>query len=185
MFSFLVIDNFLDSPDLSREIALKQTFKESQYYKGYRSTSSTFSQEVDLKLRKILNCHIEYVGASYMYHWSPAGTPEVYHADPSPPLGEWAGVLYLKPGAPIESGTSLFRHKKSGQNSGDPSRFSGQPAPFCYLDVTEWDETDFVGNIYNRLILFRGSRVHSMRRPFGWSVETARLTQLFFFNQAK
>lgn len=182
MASYIVIDNFLDQPDKSREIALTQTFAESKYYKGFRATTPNFSQEIDSKLKEIFRSGIHYVGASYMYHYSPAGVPEVYHADPSPPLGEWAGVLYLKPNAPIESGTSLFKHKKTGQDSGDPSRFSSQPPPYCYHDLTEWEETDFVGNIYNRIILFKGNRVHSMRRPFGHSPATSRLTQLFFFN---
>lgn len=184
MKSYLVIDNFLSNPDEAREIALKQTFIESKYYKGFRATSPNFSQEIDDKLKEVLGSQTNYVGASFMYHYTLAGTPEVYHADPSPPLGEWAGVLYLKPGAPIESGTSLFRHKKTGSVSGDPSHYSSQPPPYCYYDLTEWEETDFIGNVYNRIILFRGDRVHSMRKPFGYSPQTGRLTQLFFLNLA-
>jgi hypothetical protein len=185
MISYFVIDNFLEKPNSAREGALKQTFRVSTSYKGFRSDSSRFSEEIDNKLKSIIGSDLEYVGASFMYHYSLAGTPEVYHADPKPPLGDWGGVLYLTPNAPLESGTSLFRHKKTGMNSGDPSRFSTQPQPYCYLDPTEWYETDFVGNIYNRLILFRGDRIHSMRKPFGYSPETARLTQLFFFNEKR
>jgi len=189
MASFIVVDKFLLDPDSHRAVGLNQKFTESKFYKGFRSTSVFFSPEIEEKIKNLMISHnglrvpkIDWVGSSFLFHYTLAGTPEVFHADPKPPLGEWAGVLYLKPNAPIESGTSLFRHKKTGRNSEDPSLYSEQPAPFCYLDITEWDETDYVGNIYNRMIIFKANRIHSMRRPFGYSAETSRLTQLFFFN---
>jgi Family of unknown function (DUF6445) len=189
MVSFTVIDDFLVNPDFHRSIALTKTFNESQYYKGFRATDPFYTQEIESKIRSVMiQSHkpslsrIDWLGSSFLFHYSVAGTPEVFHADPSPPLGDWAGVLYLKPNAPIESGTSLFRHRKTGINTGDPSAFSTQPPPYCYLDPTEWEETDFVGNIYNRLIIFKSNRIHSMRKPFGYNMETSRLTQLFFFN---
>jgi hypothetical protein len=40
-----------------------------------------------------------------------------------------------------------------------------------------------MGNVYNRLILYRGTLYHrSMIPGFGDSVETGRLTQVFFFD---
>lgn len=180
--SFMVYDNFLDDPNKARAEALGQQFQESTAYKGFRALSVSYSDEVEGKIRAIFgDSKIDFLGSSFMYHYTVAGTPEVYHADTGPSLGDWAAVLYLKPGAPLESGTSLFRHRRTGNDSGDPSLYSRQPGPFCYLDVTEYEETDFVGNVYNRIILFRSQRLHSMRRPFGHSKETARLTQLFFF----
>ena len=175
----IVVDDFLTDPFQARATALSMKFQESASYKGHRSTEcGARTSEIHEKLCSLLRSEVRYSGSSFMYHWSPAGTPEVYHSDGV--LGGWGGVLYLKPDAPLESGTSLFRHKASGAMAGDPARFSTQPAPFRYLDPTEYVETDFTGNVFNRLVLFPADRLHSMRRPFGHSAETARLTQLFF-----
>lgn len=183
--SIMVFDNFLDNPDQARVEALGQQFTESGSYKGFRALGPNHSQEIVTKLDMIFDATserpIQFTGSSFMYHYTTAGTPEVYHADTGQNLGDWAAVLFLKPGAPLESGTSLFRHRRSGIDSGDPSRYSRQPGPYCYLDITDFEETDYVANVYNRMVIFASRRLHSMRRPFGYSVETARLTQLFFF----
>ena len=70
---------------------------------------------------------------------------------------QWAGVLYLTPGADPMSGTGIF------------------------------DEEDtlitLIGNVYNRLVLYRGDLFHRSLMPgFGTDVSTGRLTQVFFFN---
>lgn len=184
-YSIHVVENFLDQPEKARAEALAQDFTESGSYKGFRSTVTSRSEEVERKINEVMRTTadkpVEFTGSSFMYHYTLAGTPEVYHADTGPSLGDWAAVLFLKPGAPLESGTSLFRHKRTGAETGDPSRFSKSPGPYCYLDITEYEETDYVANVYNRLVIFPSKRLHSMRRPFGHSKETARLTQLFFF----
>jgi hypothetical protein len=70
---------------------------------------------------------------------------------------EWAGVLFLTPGAPINSGTGIYNEEKK--------------------------LVTMMGNVYNRLILYRGTLYHrSMIPGFGDSVETGRLTQVFFFD---
>lgn len=175
-----MIDNFLENPDAARELALQQVYQENEYYKGFRSTTNHYSEEIDQRIKEYLGQRLEYVGASFHYHYSPAGTPEVYHADPKPGLGDWGAVLYLNPSAPVESGTSLFRHKKTGMTTGDPGSYSELPGPYCYFDPTEWEEIAFIGNVYNRLVLFQSDSVHSMRKPFGSNVGNSRLTQLFF-----
>ena len=75
------------------------------------------------------------------------------HVDDS----EWAGVLYLTPGASLNTGTGIF------------------------------DEEDslitYVGNVYNRLVLYRGDLFHRSIQPgFGTDISTGRLTQVLFFN---
>lgn len=178
--SFLVADEFLVDPEGARADALRREFSESPWYKGLRTSPADWSEEIDRKLRALLGAPggLEYHGSSWCYHATLAGVPEVYHADTG--LGEWGAVLYLTPGAPVESGTSLWRHRRTGRTTGDPGAYSDRPGPWCYLDRTEWDETDFAGNVWNRMVIFRADRVHAMRRPFGWSPATGRLTQLFF-----
>lgn len=183
--SAIIIDNFVLEPDKLRETALMLQYRESDFYKGFRATAPLFIPEIDEKLQKILGSKLEYKGASFHTHYTMAGVPEVVHADPSDTLGEFGGVLYLNPKAPFESGTALYRHKETLIRHGDPCNFEKSPAPWRYLDETRYDVIDFVGNIYNRLILFDGNLLHSMAKPFGYDRYTARLTMLFFVNRIK
>lgn len=49
-------------------------------------------------------------------------------------------------------------------------------------DMTKWEMTDFVGNKYNRLIMYRGDNFHTSLDYFGRDMYDGRLFQTFFFN---
>ena len=51
-------------------------------------------------------------------------------------------------------------------------------------DDGEWEMNIAVGNVYNRLIAYRGKSLYhrSIVPGFGNSLETSRLTQVFFFD---
>jgi hypothetical protein len=51
-----------------------------------------------------------------------------------------------------------------------------------YYDMTQWELVDRIGNLYNRLILYRGDLYHTSLDYFGRDLETGRLFQTFFFN---
>jgi hypothetical protein len=49
-------------------------------------------------------------------------------------------------------------------------------------DYTKWDMVDRVGNVFNRLILYRSENFHVSLDYFGKDKEDGRLFQVFFFN---
>ena len=49
-------------------------------------------------------------------------------------------------------------------------------------DMTKWEMTNFIGNVYNRLIIYRGDIFHTSLDYFGRDLEDGRLFQTFFFN---
>ena len=49
-------------------------------------------------------------------------------------------------------------------------------------DMTKWEMTDQVSNVYNRLILYRGDMFHQSLEYFGNNIYDSRLFQTFFFN---
>ena len=51
-----------------------------------------------------------------------------------------------------------------------------------YLDPTEFDVVDVVGNIYNRIVIFNAKFIHSASCYFGTNIDNGRLFQLFFFD---
>jgi hypothetical protein len=89
----------------------------------------------------------------------------------------WSGVVYLSPGAPSWSGTSIWRKKSSGlcvasQAISDES-FDAR--------LENYEMALNVENKFNRLVLFRENVLHRPEKAFGLGRD-ARMTQTFFFN---
>ena len=103
--------------------------------------------------------------------------PQVYHYDTQ----KWAGMIYLSPNAPIVSGTRLHKSKINGTRHRDEPDSDGAFLGDFY-DSTKFDITDSVANIYNRLLIMDAGSFHSAGPYFGNTMESARLTHLFFFD---
>lgn len=76
-----------------------------------------------------------------------------FHVDPHGPI---AGVIYLTPDAPIDSGTSVL--------------------------YSEDNKFVNIENKYNRLVAYESHRIHALSKTFGSSKETGRLTLTFFIH---
>jgi hypothetical protein len=155
----IIVDNFLDNPDAVRKSALELSFRTTGTYPGFRSDRADEAYEVYIKekLESILHCKIEeFKQDSFRFQMCMEGVDTWVHKDET----EWAGVLYLTPLAPLESGTGIYHH-----------------------NGFEWKLNSAIGNVYNRLALYRGTLHHRSIMPgFGDTHETGRLTQTFFFN---
>jgi hypothetical protein len=81
----------------------------------------------------------------------------------------WAGIVYLDPAAPLTGGLNLWRNR-------DPRRLYDWMTP-----ATNWELIDSFGNVFNRLVLVRGSIPHSGAAGWGDRIENGRLYQTFFF----
>ena len=51
-----------------------------------------------------------------------------------------------------------------------------------FLDESQFDLVDKVGNVFNRLIIWDGRMIHAASAYFGNNKEDSRLFQLFFFD---
>lgn len=155
----VIIDNFLDKPDLVRASALSLPFESTGPYPGFRSDRAErdYEQYVQDKIEKILNRKVkEFKQDSFRFQICMEGVETWVHKDET----DWAAVLYLTPDAPYESGTGIYADTGS-----DFALVTG------------------IGNVYNRLVIYRGTMLHKSILPgFGNSKETGRLTQVFFFN---
>jgi hypothetical protein len=101
----------------------------------------------------------------------------------------FAGVLYLTPDAPLDSGTSLFK-KNAGYDEElywklikeNDERFKRkEPIDFSYHSM--FDEVVRVNNVYNTLILFEGDIHHCANQFFGETRQNSRLAQVFFITK--
>lgn len=189
----IVIDNFYKDPNSIRKRALDLEFlsEENHGAVGHRcEKGKLLSNEAKDYFEKILGKKIKLgnnIGEwSYStngcFQWCNKDTRIVYHSDSQ----EYAGIVFLTPDAPVKCGTSIFRHKKykiKDNSIWSKSDWSdGNIMNDPHLDGNLWEEVDRVGNIYNRLLLFKSHNVHAVSEYFGKTIEDSRLFQLFFFD---
>jgi hypothetical protein len=177
--TLVVVDNFYENPMAIREFALKCEFKpDLRYHKGSRSEPHRFEGLKErfegLLGRKITNWE---KGPNGVFQTCVAGDQLVYHDD----FQQYAGVLYLTPDAPPQTGTCLYRSKYTKKMKVPKDEFS-QVFKNGFLDSTEFDLVDVVGNVFNRVVLFDSHCIHSAQNYFGTTKENGRLFQLFFFD---
>lgn len=188
-FNSLTIDNFYSNPMDVREFALKQEFKVRGNYPGQR-TESFLTDSTKKTLRDILypfageitNWGGEYTGS---FQYTTASDRSWIHADSTT---DWAAVCYLTPDAPVTAGTGIFRHKQTGWMNFDYKRehdeeyIKQSPPGHDSQDYTKWEMVDRVGNVFNRLIMYRADNYHVSLDYFGKDMHDGRLFQVFFFN---
>jgi hypothetical protein len=175
--NLVIAEDFYDNPDGVRKFALSQPFNVKGNYPGVRtkpfmndSMKAVISNLVAIS-GAVINWHedCEFTGA---FQLCTAQDRTWIHADS---FNTWAGVCYLTPDAPVSGGTSLYRHKATRHREKASVDYES-------YDYTKWDEVDRIGNIYNRLILYRGNMFHASVDYFGSTYEDGRLFQTFFFD---
>lgn len=188
--SFTIAD-FYSNVDEVREFALKQEFSTVGNFPG-RRTKSFLNESMKTTLQDILtpfagkvtNWGDAYSGA---FQYTISHDRSWIHSDSKT---DWAGVIYLTPDAPVSAGTGIFRFKENGLRGWDKRNYSQEendaaPQNIHHVDYTKWEMVDRIGNLYNRLIMYRGDLFHVSLDYFGTDITNGRLFQTFFFNTEK
>lgn len=184
----LIIDDFYTNPIEVRNFALQQEYKVRGNFPGERTKSFLNDNIKDLiqkvlepTVGKVTNWGGEYTGS---FQYTTSKDRSWIHTDS---YTDWAGVCYLTPDAPLSSGTGLFKHKET--NITTWKNYEGQEDDPIYKiistdsqDYTKWEMVDRIGNVFNRLILYRSNNFHVSLDYFGTDKENGRLFQVFFFN---
>jgi len=174
--NLIIIDNFYADPDSVREFALGQEFSVTGNFPGLRTKSfinDSVKEIVEHTIQgfagKVTDWMDDFEDSySGAFQLTFATDRTWIHQDPN---NSWAGVCYLTPDAPLSGGTGIYRHK-------DPENMHDYDGN----DYTRWEMVDRVGNVYNRLVIYRGDLFHASLDYFGHTAEEARLFQVFFFN---
>ncbi len=173
-----VIDNFLDNPNLVRESALENDFQIKGNYPGLRThfCDENYYFYIKNKIEKIFNFGItENFQQRLSFQLCLENDTTWVHTDEF----DYTGIIFLSPDAPVDSGTGIYRHK-------DKNQFLKEEIEIIDNDMLNWEMVTMIGNIYNRLVLIKGSSYHRSIIPgFGSDKSTGRLTQTFFFNVPK
>lgn len=188
--SSYVIDNFYSDVDEVRKFALEQDFSVRGNYPGPRtkpflndSVKSVIESVVSPFYGKVIYWSDEqYTGA---YQYTTSRDRSWIHADQTT---KWAAVCYLTPDAPLSGGTGLFKHKPTGLTMApklEDGSYDDELLKKVYKDaqdMTKWELVDRIGNVYNRLIMYRGDHFHMSLDYFGQDLHDGRLFQTFFFD---
>jgi hypothetical protein len=180
----IVIDNFYENPMEVRNFALKQEFKEESYYPGKR-TKSYACEEHKERFQKILEPvvgkinHFPFDTDNGKFQYSTSNDHSWIHCDNVDM--NYAGIIYLTPDAPVESGTAFYQYIDGTMNAHEAKLMNSDYVKYN-KDMTKWKLVDKVGNIFNRLILFDSSRYHTAVDYFGTNLYNGRLYQVFFFS---
>lgn len=180
--SYIVVDNFFKNPDEVRNFALKQEFNyHKDYHKGKRTEIPFKFSGIKESFEKIIGRKIinwDNYGANGVFQICVAGDQLVYHTD----IQQYAAIIFLTPDAPPQTGTTLYRSKYTKKMKVDNDNESLFVFKNGYLDSTEFDVVDVIGNVYNRLILFDAKYIHAASEYFGNNDTNGRLFQIFFFD---
>jgi len=185
--SLVVVDNFYKDPDGIRNYTINGfNFESSQWHKGQRShekliVEGTKEKFEELLGKKITNWNYNYNG---VFQFCVAQDSLVYHCDTQ----QYAGMVFLTPDAPPESGTSFFRSRLTGKTRFEKWENNGTKEYDItfqngnYYDKTKLELIDKVGNVYNRLVIFDARTIHAANEYFGDNKFNSRYFHMFFFD---
>ena len=170
--NLLIEEDFLESPDEIRKLALSMPYTCSEDmsidvgWRGYRTEEwgnydNKVLDEISQKILDKVSSFYNIGGQRILtyFHISHEGTKNTldnfdtkkYHIDPEK---SYAGIIYLNPDAPKEMGTSILDGSKN--------------------------EITSVYNVYNRLLAYRGDHIHAPSDLFGDEMRNGRMTVTFF-----
>lgn len=195
----IIVDSFYKNPDAVRDIALSSEYRNivPTDYPGFASQKVVNAQSITDAFSELVGRDLNldparFTWGGFRFITEESGSKPVVHADQAI---EWAGMVYLTPGAPMNAGTALYRHRATGLTGpptdaharalgfSDSSEFDETVIKADKRDMSKWEVVGHIGPIYNRLILFRGGECyHAPMAGCGDSPQTARLTHNFFFN---
>ena len=203
LYPVTVIENFYENPDAIRKFALAQKYTlcheraSLEYvYPGIRTKDlydldSNLHAEICKKLISIFH-NTEYDHMCWALSTNFQCVSEEYgrgviHTDHNT---IFAGVLYLSPDAPLDSGTSLFKKNKIFDEAryqqaldDNDKRFRGGEIAMDTGYHSMFDEVVRVNNVYNTLIIYEGRHFHAANKFFGKTLKDSRLAQVFFINK--
>ena len=203
----LIIDNFLPYPKQIRAWALQQEFLNAQqftekYQKHTDWPGSRTDHVFDLDneygnnvLTAVANIITRMTGRngvsikSYFQLTLETDGDSWVHQDNNV---DYAGLLFMNPNANPESGTTLYRCNdvdKWTSYMSDQEGYQKLKTINSKEDVDLYKHLftpiDIIGNVFNRLIIYKGDLYHKSNNYFGNTKEDGRLTQVFFITFEK
>ncbi|HJW28616.1 MAG TPA: DUF6445 family protein, partial [Saprospiraceae bacterium] len=163
---------------------------------GLRSTTVYHPPGVKKKLEHILGIKItrwdtDPILENGVFYQGLSGgkAKEVPGVHSDEPYNDITVLIYLTPDVPVECGTSLWMHRKTGLCDPpmlkDARRLKMRLGDLRYKfeieskDRSKWLEIDRVGYKFNRMVAYPSGALHSATKHYGGKLENGRLYQTF------
>ena len=172
----IVVDDFLRDPDEVRALALTQEYgTDLRFFKGLRTRERFLWPHLREEFGRLLGKPVtEWLGhrANGVFQQTSQDDPLVWHHDSQ----GYAAAIYLTPDAPPGSGTSFWRDRTCGcrrrpthplesARLGNPEAIRAAEAvvydPYNFEHSDNWDLIEAVAGLYNRLVIWDASLIHS------------------------
>jgi len=157
--NMIIIDNFLNEPDLIRQDALELTYTKAEPNSpGWRGYRCLYTNMVGDEVYELVKDKLVELGFTdpflrcYFHYTLNEDMSETTHTDG---VFDFAGVLYLTPNPPPNSGTIFYNENN--------------------------EEIDYVENVYNRLTIYPSTTLHRIKESFGHNITNGRLVYTIFF----
>lgn len=194
---FVVVkDNFYRNPLKVVEITKNAAYYEPEHVTGFRSRAIYHENGIKTKLETILGIAInrwdtnplEENGVFYK-GFSKGKLKEIPGVHSDEPYNDITALVYLSPNIPLDCGTSLWMHKKTGLIN-PASRADAKRLNINYDELknlleedskkrSKWIEIDRIGNKFNRLVAYPSGAFHSATKHFGSNFNNGRIYQTF------
>ncbi len=196
----IVVDDFLRDPDEVRALALSQEYgTDLRFFKGLRTHERFLWPHLREEFGRLLGTPVtEWLGhhANGVFQQTSHEDPLVWHHDSQ----GYAAAIYLTPNAPPGSGTSFWRdrtwgcrrrptHPLEAARLGSPEAIRAAEGvvydPYNFEHSDNWDLIEAVAGLYNRLVIWDASLIHSASSYSNFAENGSsptRLVQLFFFD---
>lgn len=195
----IIIDNFLPYPNIIRHWALNQQYFNDKEYTvkiGKTTIWPGMRTEHVMDLDKeyadvVLGKFVDIIKSLYFVQNKQLSLQSCFQLCSVSDGDSWvhqdndvlaAGILYLSPNPPPDSGTILYRCKDfqrwNSLHINDMMKINRSEKKNLYDSLFE--PIDIIGNVYNRLVIYSGDAFHKSNNYFGLNKENSRLTQVFF-----
>ena len=192
----LAKDNFYTDPAIVFKAALNAQYYQPEHVTGFRSTAVYHEPGMKSTLEKILGIKITRWDTNplaengvFYQGFSKGHGKEIPGVHSDEPFNDITIVIYLTPDLPVDCGTSLWMHKKTGLSDPpmprDAKRFKMKLWDLRYQfekeskNRSKWIEIDRVGYRYNRMIAYPSGALHSATKHYGGSLANGRIYQTF------
>jgi Family of unknown function (DUF6445) len=199
----IVIDGFYSNPDQVRNVALNtkyNNFGDAQNFPGAESEKAFYSSTLKERFERLIEKQInispdKYIFGKFRYSTREDNAQTEVHLDNGI---EWTGIVYLSKDQDSMGGLGIYKHRDLELlNAPDKNQLTlfqckdinEFDAKYVYPITKSKDQWELLYEIpikYNRLILFKGCKYfHGITEQFGKSINDARLTQNFFFQELR
>jgi hypothetical protein len=198
-----IIDNFFEAPDAIRKKALSYEYGVAGNHPGYRTECLS---RIDTELYKVISCKILSLfldlnyfkvehGFEICFQWTSSDWEKGWvHSDGGVYL---AGVVYLMPDPPSNSGTLIYEDFNNIGDLPQPLKnmaYIGRQNNNLELHKSEeykkereennnkYKTSITVENVYNRAVIYPANYFHAENNFFGTTIEDSRLVLVFFLH---